>query len=281
MTFCLALPLAATASAAPRADAEIKAAVELIRDNSQGHRMILLGEKHATAEIPRLVAALVAELSHSQPVVLALEIPRSEQAAMQNYLASDGGSDARAALRSGAFWQVQGTRHDGRRNEDVLDMIEQMRQLKATRRDVSLLPFDVAPGSAGSHHARDRAMAEHLREQFNAAAPARFLVVTGNVHAMLRKPGYAPPEMQQPMGAYLIDLDPFSINISASSGQFWACSGGQCAAMESRPAQWRSGPDREGGAYHYQLVLPQFSVARLLGTTAASQPNPAAAADND
>lgn len=261
----LATSLAAADEKSTRPPAGFEREVAGIRDAAAGHRMILLGEKHATAEIPQLVAALVEELSAQEPLVLALEMPRSEQAAMQQYLASDGGADARAALRAGAWWQVIGTQHDGRRNEDVIDMIERLRVLKSSGRELRLLPFDTAPGTTRSHHERDRAMADYLREQFVAAPAARFVVLAGNVHAMVRKPGYAPPEMQQPMGAYLIDLDPYSINISAREGQFWGCMGGQCAPRDERPARFESGPARDGDAYHYQLVLPRFSVARLPG----------------
>lgn len=261
----LAASLAAADAQSTHAPAGFEREVAGVRDAAAGHRMILLGEKHATAEIPRLVAALVEDLSAQEPLVLALEVPRSEQAAMHRFLASDGGADARAALRAGAWWQVVGTQHDGRRNEDLIDMIERLRVLKAAGRDLRLLPFDTTPGATRSHHERDRAMADYLREQFLAAPAARFVVVAGNVHAMLRKPGYAPPEMQQPMGAFLVDLEPYSINISARAGQFWGCVGGQCAAMDERPARFESGPTRDGDAYDFQLVLPQFTVARLLG----------------
>lgn len=267
LSLCLLLvaPLAAADTEPAVAPTAFASEIALVREAAAGHRMILLGEKHATAEIPRLAAALVAELSAHEAVVLALEIPRSEQAAMQGYLDSDGGADARAALRAGPYWQVFGTQHDGRRNEDVLDMVEQLRRLKAAGRDIRLLPFDTLPGATRSHHERDRAMADYLREHFDANPAARFVVLAGNVHAMLRKPGYAPPEMQQPMGAYLLDLDPYSINISAREGQFWACMSGQCAPRDERPARFESGPTREGDAYDFQLVLSRFSVARLLG----------------
>jgi hypothetical protein len=57
----------------------------------------------------------------------------------------------------------------------------------------------------------------------------------------------------------------YSINISAKSGQFWGCAGGQCAPKDERPARWASSPERADAPYHYQLVLPQFTVARLSG----------------
>lgn len=262
LALAFTLPLAAAAPDTPGAYTE---AASLLRDHADGHRLILLGEKHATAEIPVLVAALVEDLSTAGPVVLALEFPRSEQAALDQYLASDGGADARTALKSGSYWQVTGDQHDGRRNDDVFDMFERLRALKAAQRDVRLLPFDVTPGATRDHHQRDQVMAEYLREQYVANQGARFVVLAGNVHAMIRKPAYAPPEMQQPMGAYLADLDPYAINISAREGQFWGCIGGLCSARDERPAHWESGPAREGSAYHFQLVLPRFSVARLHG----------------
>jgi erythromycin esterase-like protein len=262
LALAFTLPLAAASSDAPDAFAD---AAAVVRDNASGHRLILLGEKHATAEIPLLVATLVDDLSTAGPVVLALEFPRSEQAALDQYLASDGSAVARTTLKSAPYWQVQGDQHDGRRNDDVFDMFERLRALRVAQRDVRLLPFDVTPGIVRNHHQRDQAMAEYLREQYTANPTAQFLVLAGNVHAMIRKPTHAPPEMQQPMGSYLADLDPYSVNISALEGQFWGCAGGRCAAKDERPAQWESGPAPDGGAYHFQLVLPRFSVARLLG----------------
>lgn len=262
VALAFALPLSAAAPDSPRAFAN---AAAMVHENASGHRLILLGEKHATAEIPALVATLVDDLSTTGPLVLALEFPRSEQAAFDQYLASDGGAAARAALTLADYWQVRGDQHDGRRNEDVFDMFERLRVLKAAQRDIRLLPFDLAPRVSRNHHQRDQAMAEYLREHYVANPGAQFVVLAGNVHAMIRKPGYAPPEMQQPMGAYLADLNPYSINISAREGQFWGCIGGRCEARNERPARAGSGPDDEGGAYHFQLVLPRFSVARLLG----------------
>ena len=101
----------------------------------------------------------------------------------------------------------------------------------------------------------------YLREHVASDASARFLVLTGNVHAMLAKPNRAPPEMQQPMGSYLVDLDPYSIKISANSGEFWGCTT-SCSAKAVYPSQQsRALNARE---YHFEVVLPEFSVARWL-----------------
>ena len=257
-------PSAAAPAQRPDDQQHFAAEVALVRDAARGHRMILLGEKHATAEIPLLVAALVKELSADEPVVLAIEIPRDGQAAVSDYLASDGSEIARAALRAWDGWQVPNDQHDGRRSEDLFDLLERLRELAAADRDVSVLLFDTIPGSTRDHHERDRAMADFLRERFNQNAMARFIVLAGNVHAMLRKPRYAPPEMQEPMGAFLSDLKPYAINITAKSGQFWACIEGGCDALNESMHR-DSGPAPVGDPYHFHLVLPQFTVARVLG----------------
>lgn len=255
---------AATFGVESQASRSFAAEAALVSDAARGHRMILLGEKHATAEIPLLVAALVEELSAAEPVVLAIEIPRDGQAAVSDYLTSDGSEIARAALHAWDGWQVPNDQHDGRRSEDLFDLLERLRELAAADRDVSVLLFDTVPGSTRDHHERDRAMADFLRERFNQNATARFIVLAGNVHAMLRKPSYAPPEMQEPMGAFLSDLKPYAINITAKAGQFWGCRGGMCVA-HNESTNRDSGPAPVGDPYHFYLVLPQFTVARVLG----------------
>jgi hypothetical protein len=265
LVLLLMVQATATSGVEPQsANQNFDAEVALVRDAAHGRRLMLLGEKHATAEIPLLVASLVEEISVDQPVVLAIEIPRDGQAVVDDYLASDGDSAARAALRRWDGWQVPNDQHDGRRSEDLFDLLERMRAIAATDRDVSVLLFDTIPGSTRSHHERDRAMADYLREQFDRHSTARFVVLTGNVHAMRRKPSYAPPEMQEPMGAYLSDLNPYAINITARSGEFWGCREGKCVARKESTYR-DSGPAPAGDAYDFHLVLPQFTVARVLG----------------
>lgn len=155
------------------------------------------------------------------PVLLALEIHHTEQTAIATYLRSDGSPAARAALRARAFWQRTHTRHDGRRNEDAIDLIDAVRRMRRTGRDVAVLAFDV-PRTA-DHHARSRGMATVLRSAYRVLPRGRVVVVAGNVHAMLERPSYAPRETQQPMGSYLRDLEAISFRITARSGAYWGC----------------------------------------------------------
>jgi erythromycin esterase-like protein len=255
--------LGGPAIAGPTLDEDTAKSLRLTVDAIADHRLVLLGEKHGTRQIPPFVAALVEQLSESGPIVLAMELPRSEQASLQQYLESDGGNTARLALRSTSYWNVQSDQHDGRRSLDMLDLIEQVRLLRKNGKAIELLGFDLAPGTHHDSQSRDQFMAKYLREQFLTQPAARFLVLTGNVHAMLIKPSYAPAQMQTPMGSYLSDLHPYSVNINARSGAFWGCQQ-VCSPIRILTTGAISGPTDDPG-YDLEVVLAEFSVARLLG----------------
>jgi hypothetical protein len=265
---CIALATAWSAQAANanrqlEARADIEAAAATIRMQAGDRRLLLIGEKHGTREAPALVARLATAYSAEGPLVLALEIHRSMQPGIDAYLASPGDAPARAALVADAFWKVADDQHDGRRSMETLDLIEHVRALRAAGRDVAILAFD--PGSgATDHHARDRMMAAWLRNTFAALPRGRILVLTGNVHAMLERPGDAPPQMQRPMGSWLRDLEPFSVDMTAADGAFWACPRpAPCGSMRERTPLHAAGAVH--GSFHWRVVLDRFTVGRLLG----------------
>lgn len=228
-------------------------------------RLVLLGEKHGTREIPWLVADLLDTWSSTGPVRLGLEIPRNEQRALDSYMASDGGERARTALRQSTFWsQARGDQHDGRRSHDMLALIEHARDLRSRGRAIRLFAYDRASTEAIDHHARDRAMAASVSQAHRSDTDTRTVVLAGNVHAMLRRPAAAPKEMQLSMGWHLRDLQPFAIDVVARDGDFWACVGGRCGQLASMaPPRSQRMHDAE---FHYRAVLPTFTVAALLGT---------------
>lgn len=239
-----------------------------IRQHAGEHRLLVLGEYHGTRETPLLVRRLVDDYSRDgTPVVLALELPHSEDVALAGYLASEGDADAMTTLRARRYWTVLSGRHDGRRSHDMLELIEAVRALRVQGRAVQLVGFDI-PVSARGNQARDDAMAAHLRQTYaRLPANARLLVLTGNVHAMRQRPADAPPEMQQrPMAAALADLDLYSVRLDALKGSIWACLPDTC-----RPLPLRDRPGREtrtsaepGRQYDLWVWLPELSVGRLL-----------------
>ncbi len=273
MTAMLVMAVLASLVISPAMANDLARAADLIRSEAGSHRLILLGEKHGTREVPDLVAMLASSYAGEGALLLGLEIHRSEHAALKRYLDSDGGPWARDALRSTPFWQVQGTQHDGRRSRDMLDLVEHVRTLRASGRDIAILPYDVArdelPDDVPDPAARDRAMANNIRHAWSNLPRGRLLILGGNVHAMLERPADAPAEMQTPMGAWLRDLDPYSVDIVARSGAFWACLQ-QCGPLSSTAGAAVSGPT--DGPYRLRVVLERFSVASLLGDEIPAPP---------
>lgn len=235
-----------------------------VREAAGEHRLILIGEKHGTREIPVLMSELVNSYSREGPVLLALEMPASEQAALRRYLASNGDAAARAALMATPFWTIEGDQHDGRRSQDMLDLVERIRQLKASGRDVSLMAYDVERGPPKSPNHRDQQMAKRVRAAYAALPRGRLLVLGGNVHAMLARPHNAPAQMPVPMGYWLRGLSPWSVDVVATRGALWGCRD-RCAAIAITGSLPRTGR-LENDRYHHRVALEQFTVARLIGT---------------
>lgn len=232
------------------------------------HRLVVLGEYHGTAETPLLVADLTERYSRDNAAVrLALELPMSENAALARYLRSDGGADARDALRTSPFWAVKDDQHDGRRSRDMLDLIDAVRALRAQGRDVGIAGYDVETGTSKDNQTRDTAMATHLRQQFSALpADARMLVLTGNAHALRARPQGAPAEMQQqPMSAQLRDLPLYSVRLDALRGEAWACLD-RCGprSLVEQPARAPRVDTHPRRSYDLVVWMPQLSVGRLV-----------------
>lgn len=260
----LSLTMMTSAPAAPPEGEPPGAAAKTLVAAAGDARLILLGEMHGTREIPRLVAHVVEQYAAEGPVLLGLEIPGSGQPHLRRYLESAGTHADRAQLLATPFWNVQGDQHDGRRSHDMLDLIEQVRQLRAQGRDVSLLAYDAEPGRRIDGNQRDRIMAARVRASFNALTRGRLLVLTGNVHAKLARPDDAPLQMQVPMGHWLADLAPWSVDIQGFRGAHWACMFGGCGKRLQNPWHRQSGPLTDD-EHHYRLMLDRFTVARLVG----------------
>lgn len=240
------------------------AALKLLVEAIDEHKLVLLGEMHGTREIPALVGELVERyIKGGGEVVLALEISTREQAWVDRYLGSAGASADRDALLAGEHWQDQ--MHDGRDSEAMLALIEQVRQLRGQADNVSIVLFD-----PGDDACRNQQMAENLRAIAHYSPQATLLVLTGNVHAMTSAPPWemfdGGKRIDPPMtaGRFLSDLHPLSINIGAASGDMWVCMDGECGAHPvlvrgdagAEPTLERTKPAES--AWDATLILPRF-----------------------
>jgi len=241
----------------------LAAAADLLATQAGAHRLLLVGETHGTRETPEFVARLATNYAQQGPVVVVLELSNELDASLQAYLASDGGLAARKAFVADPEWHVEEEHNDGRRNLEAVNLIEQLRQLRRAGKAVSVVLMDGPASAAPDSQARDKAMAGRVRTAF-AALPAdgRMLVLAGNVHAMKAKAMFAPPELQDPMGSYLRDLEPYSAHVRATEGAYWACMQAcERQVVEKHPEI--SGPESDP-AYDYRIVLPRFTMARLV-----------------
>lgn len=241
-------------------------AMDLLDKAVEGHRVVLLGEMHGTQEIPALVAALIEQRAvRGRREVLALEIDSAEQRRIDRYLASDGSHAARQALLAGEHWTE--THHDGRDSVAMLALIERMRRLRAAGHAVPVVAFD-----RQGRHERNREMADDLRDTIKHFPRAQLIVLSGNVHAMTRRPPWTmtdesgkPIEPPMSAGRHLADLQPLSIDIDARTGAYWACTDGACRQQYVRPSK---GPAPEldahaasESAWDATLMLPRFTAS--------------------
>ena len=246
------------------ARASSASALDLLDKAVAGHRVVMLGEMHGTEEIPALVGTLLERrVAHGQREVLALEIDSAEQTRLDRYLASDGSIAARKRLLAGEHWTEP--HHDGRDSAAMLALIERMRRLRAAGHAVTVVAFD-----RHGPHERDRDMADCLRATAAGFPGAQLVVLTGNVHAMTRRPPWAmndgngkPIEPPMSGGRYLADLHPLSIDIDARTGSYWVCIGGRCRQQAVRgshgPAPTMDIHATSESAWDATLVLPRFT----------------------
>jgi hypothetical protein len=238
-------------------------------------RVLIIGEMRGTAEIPALLATLARQMSESGPVIVGLEVPAQEQLRFAAYLDSDGGLDARTHLLAGDFWKAPQERSDGRRSGAMLQLLEALRELRAGGAPLSVVGFDDRDFyGKDKDKDRDRLMAESLLALHRSHPQARLLVLTGNYHARLVAParvvlewGPAPPP-REPMASHLRGIALTTVNVSARSGAFWACMGGQCGIQ---PLPARVGKEAgeialkalpaDSAGYHLQITLPRFTAS--------------------
>ncbi|MBO9661602.1 hypothetical protein [Dokdonella sp.] len=210
--------LATLVSAPPAAEAEPRQAIErAARDllaRADALRPLLVGEIHGTQEIPALLTSMLRQ-GGDRPWLLGLEIPRPEQARIDAFLHSDGGPHARAALLAGAFWTREA--QDGRSSAAMLRLIDAVRALSRSGRDIRIVCFDDR-AAADDGHDRDARMAAALRDALSAQKRRRAVSRGAGDHHARGGPGVKP---SQEFPAWPPrDREPLPVDLGASS---WVC----------------------------------------------------------
>jgi hypothetical protein len=247
--------------------------VALLLEQSRHARMLFLGEMHGTEETPALVEQVVGHWTREKSqqgkqvkIIVALEYPQSDAAALASYLASDGGPKAAGQLMAAAFWRRPF--QDGRSSHGMFALIESMRLRIRAGDDIQVAPFDQTEAQASAKGSRDLDMANNLRAVLAAHPTARVIALMGNFHARKQdgaswNPGY------RFMAGHLKDLSPFSVNVDARQGAYWACFGPTPAdckvvpfghdASKHKALGLQRDADTKAVGYDLALMLDQFS----------------------
>lgn len=140
--------------------------------------ILVLGETHGTKEVPRLALGLIDRLTSQGYAILALEIPKSQEAHLLRW----------ARLEESApppFFAAPS--EDGRGNVQVLSLVRE-----AVKRNWAICAFDV--DEAANTNERDLGMSQNLtRELASASFGSKVLAISGNLHSRLTPP---PAEFQ-------------------------------------------------------------------------------------
>lgn len=175
----------------------------------QAGTFIWFGEMHGTEESPRFVGDAVCEAARIGKVQLGLEIWRSEQASLDDYLKTGD----RKKLLAGPFWATT----DGRSSTGMVELLDRVRALRKKGARIEVVAYDVPEAED-----RDFAMAKTALSARDALAI--YVGLSGNVHSRRTKGTSFNPDLV-PMVAHIAEAGPrvVTYDVSASGGEVWAC----------------------------------------------------------
>jgi hypothetical protein len=217
MLFALiAVACGSTRPAGEIADVRIELSPEVLPP----HGLLLLGDIYGTREIPRAVGRMVEMVTGREPVVLALEIPRSRTPSLQSFFDSDGSGSARQRLIADPWWQEPF--QDGRRSVAMAELLEFVRALRVLGRRIDVVAIDADELDA-SPQDREDAMARQAVMTLRANSDAAMIVFTGNNHtgrsAMPDRSGITRMAMQVAAAG----LTFVTLNARWDDGTAWQC----------------------------------------------------------
>ena len=239
----------------------------------EGHKAILVGEMHGTNETPAFVEGLLKLLvKNNRSVLLALEIPATEQARIDFFLKT---GDVEIIRKSKFFTRDF---QDGRASGAVLRLLSAARAL----RGLSVVCYDAA--SAMDAQDRDLQMAQRLATAFSEQGKDVMVVLAGNVHASTGQ-GVPWNEDYRPMGYELLNgakpiftsKDVLAIKVRSESGNAWVCSGQKSSDCKSADlGRGNSNYARSAAWSNYFLLEPTpfegYNATFFSRTTTASPP---------
>lgn len=228
---------------------------------------VILGEVHGSNETPALFADAVCLTAQARDsVVVALEQPSSAQAAIDKFVASDGGEEATREFLEAPMWN--GAMKDGRSSQAFFRLFEKLRQMRSAGRVVSIVAFQpvsfTAPPSPGEY---EKAMAELVRSA--KRTDTTVIALVGNVHAMRTKVTWRGGYL--PMAAHLPAEATVTLNVLDRGGETWSCVG-QPVVCGPNPSVPSDETNPRGVSLSSDGQAPYSGVLYLGAATTASPP---------
>lgn len=226
-------------------------------------RWIVIGEVHGSNETPDIFADAVCLTAQAGPVIVAVEQPAFDQPAIDTFIASDGGPDARREFLSSRMWNLP---KDGRSSIAYFRLFDALRRMHAAGLVNSVVAFQPTAFTKRPTPAEyEAAMADLV---MSAAEPGtRVVALVGNLHAMRTEIRFQSSYL--PMAAHLPAELTITLNATGNGGETWSCSSpDRCGATSaSNVGQVRS----RGVDLSKDEGFP-FSGVLYLGTATTSSP---------
>lgn len=254
---CTALP----ETARPYPD---PATLEALSCSWQHHGLLIIGERHGTEQIPRVVGDLIAREAAYGPVTLALERDTTEATALAAYLdTATSATDAAHALLALPDWRDNPG--DGRSSIAMFQLLQRVRGLRARGRPVQvlLLRKPIAQGlSEGARmDALEAGMAAQLRQQRMRHPRTRVIALLGAFHARRQVAAFPHSVTDR-----LDDLQPRLVWMSGR-GQAWNCQADACG-----PRPFDEGGPASAGRPDTLMIQAADADTLLLAPLTASAP---------
>jgi len=226
------------------------------------YQVISVGEIHGTEQGPALALEILRSLHRAgKRVLLGLEIPTTEQRALDSYLRTGRVS----FLRKAEFFRR--AYQDGRSSRAMFALLRAVRSLSG----VKVAGFDALNVTSGQD--RDEKMAGNLASAYRAHRPDALVFLAGNIHAAVSvgnpfDAAYRPMAyemLHRPDGLFSA-RDFLSIKIRNETGEAWVCL--SSAASECGPHPMKFGSSVYADALSWpRYFLPEAGLFEGYGAT--------------
>lgn len=238
-------------------------------------RLLIFGEIHGTREAPLYIAdvacAALRNNGEFREVIVALEYPQAEEAALLAFFHSDGLARDRTELMATPFWKREF--QDGRSSSAVLGLIERLRWIHRTDRRLKLAAIDpLTTNSQG--RSRDVLMAQRLVEVATREAGTLTVALVGNVHAKRTQGLNSNPTYKTMASEIAIPFRTYAF--VSHGGAYWACVTFCGEQQMERSEEFGLEP-----TFNLAELLPSINYDGLVNLGVISAAPPPAAGDAD